>query len=182
MQMAEIVFEKLQRYLSVGLVVGLLPALTLPVAGSLMTDAPAIWPVATLLYNLGLWGFFAADSCSRRKILAYAVFATILFLVDSVFFFSYYLQDAGFNEAFFYHIRPDLVHAGVREHLPILAVTTVILAVFLFLSTSALRRVSFKSHRLTPFALALLAVGLFISPPVQSLALYIQNHYCPVNS
>lgn len=38
------------------------PVLIIPLAGTLLTAAPAIWPLTTLLYNLGL--FFLPGFCA----------------------------------------------------------------------------------------------------------------------
>ena len=41
------------------LFLGIFLALVIPIAGTIMTDAPVIWPVSTLIYNLGLLYSFA---------------------------------------------------------------------------------------------------------------------------
>jgi len=158
------------------IVAGIILALLVPVAGTVMTDAPVIWPISTAIYNLGLLLVFAATPRSALKIIAYNVVAAVFFLVESSFFFSYYLQNDGFNAAFFYHIRPDLVFAGVREHLPVLLAMVLCMCGFLALSSSALARERGIKTRLFPIALGLLTLGIVISPSARSLFLYAKTH------
>jgi phosphoglycerol transferase len=156
-------------------ILGILLALLVPIAGTILTAAPVIWPISTLIYNLGLLYSFAIAPKSATRIISYNIVAAIFFVIEASFFFSYYLQDAGFNEAFFYHIRPDLVHAGVGEHLPILLGMLVCLCGLLVLFSSVLAKETPTRTWLSPIALGLLAVGLFISPPMQALILHAKS-------
>ena len=146
--------------------------LPLPVVGAALTKAPFIWPVSTLLYNIGLFFCLSALPNKAVRILAYGAVSASLILLESSFFFSFYLQNAGFNEAFFYHLRPDLLYAGTGEHLPLLLAVLACLLGFLALSTFALCRRQYGGRRVLPLAAGLLVFGLLLSPPAQSLVAY----------
>jgi len=158
---------------------GIFLALLIPIAGTVMTDAPIIWPVSALIYNLGLVFSFGLAPNKIARIIGYSIIAAIFFIIESSFFFSYYLQNAGFNEAFFYHIRPDLLYAGVKEHLPILLGITLCLFCFLVMASSALARDKSRKAQLAPLALGLVALGLFISPSVKALVIYVEKNSTP---
>ena len=128
------------------LILGIILALVVPIAGTIMTDAPVIWPVSTLIYNLGLVYSLALAPKKAARIIAYIIVAATFFVFESSFFFSYYLQNAGFNEAFFYHIRPDLLYAGVREYLPLLMGMIACLFGLLVLSSLALAYYLFRNN------------------------------------
>jgi len=156
-------------------IIGILLALLVPMAGTLITDAPVIWPISTLIYNLGLVYSLAMVPKRAARVIVYNILAATLFIIESSFFFSYYLQNIGFNEAFFYHIRPDLIYAGIKEHLPLILGMIVCLFGFLGMVSSALVEKSATKARWTPFALGLLVLGLFISPPAKALISYVEN-------
>ena len=82
-------------------IIGICLVLLMPVVGTFMTDAPLIWPISVLVYNVGLLYGFVSIPAGVMKIIAYGILATILYITESAFFFSYYLQNDGFNEAFF---------------------------------------------------------------------------------
>jgi len=160
-------------------VFGIILALLVPIAGTILTDAPVIWPVSTLIYNLGLLYSFAIVPRRITRIIAYNILATAFFVIEASFFFSYYLQNTGFNEAFFYHIRPDLLYAGMREYLPFIIAMIICLSGLLIMSSSTLAREMSRRVRLIPMALGLLAFGLLISPPVKALVFYVENYSTP---
>lgn len=170
-----VTFKELKSHAEMKVVIAFLLALLVPIAGTIMTDAPAIWPLSTLLYSFGLLYSFSLFSKSVIKVIAYNMIATIFFVVEASFFFSYYLQNSGFNDAFYYHLRSDLLYAGVREQLPTLILMLVCLIGFLFMSSCSLVKNRSNSARLIPFTLGLLAVGLFISPPAKALLLNFKN-------
>jgi phosphoglycerol transferase len=157
------------------LLAGLVLALIIPLAGAIMTDAPAIWPVSTLLYNLGLLCLFALVPRKPVSLVLFNVVAGLFFVVEAAFFFSFYLQNAGFNEAFFYHLRPDLFYAGVTEHTPIMLLALGGLFGFLFMSSSGLNKLAIAKGWMLFAAGGLLAFGLFISPPAKALVHYAGN-------
>ncbi|WP_162148573.1 sulfatase-like hydrolase/transferase [Desulfuromonas sp. TF] len=109
------------------------------------------------------------------RLVVYNIVATAFFLAESCFLFSYYLQNTGFNEAFFYHLRPDLVYAGLKEYLPVLILVIVCMLGSLFLFSSLLTRIDLSKGKISLLSLGLLFVGLFISPPARSFVAYIEN-------
>ncbi len=169
------VFKEMNQSSKIKVIFGVLLALLIPLAGTIMTDAPVIWPVSTLIYNLGLLYSFTIVPKGAARIIAYNIIASIFFVIESSFFFSYYLQNAGFNEAFFYHIRPDLLYAGLNENLPILLGMILCLLGFLILSSSSISRERARKIWMPPLALGLLVFGLFISPPAKALVNYVEN-------
>ncbi len=146
-----------------------------PVAGTIMTDAPALWPISILIYNIGLLYCFSMVPHKAARLIIYNIVAALLFVIESSFFFSYYLQNAGFNNAFFYHLRSDLIYAGVKGHLPILLAILACLFGFLTLSSTCLAHENSRKGVMPFVSLALLGLGLFISPPAKNLALYLKN-------
>jgi len=154
---------------------GITLALMIPVAGTVLTDAPVIWPVSTLIYNLGLLSCFALMPRKTASVIVFNVVAGSFFLVESAFFFSYYLQNTGFNDAFFYHLRPDLLHAGVSEHLPLLLLAIACLFGFLLFSSLSIVEGRFGNRRRLSIALTSLIFGIFISPPAKALVDYVGN-------
>jgi phosphoglycerol transferase len=163
---------KMQKYTRYKVLFVMLLALPFPIAGIILTNAPIIWPISILLYNIGLFYSCAMVSQRTTRIFSYIMIAALFFVIESTFFFSYYLQDEGFNEAFFYHIRTDLPYAGVTEHLYVFVAMMIILLCFLVTASSILAKKRLKSAGFAPIALGLLIFGLFISPPVTSLTLY----------
>ena len=157
------------------LFLGLFLAILIPVTGTILTDAPAIWPISTLIYNLGLLYSFAMAPKRVLRIIVYSIVAATFFVIETSFFFSYYLQNSGFNEAFFYHIRPDLVYAGVREHIPFLLLVIVCMLSFLFMSSLTVNESRPRNIRTLFAVFAIIIIGLFISPPVRALVLYVNN-------
>jgi len=151
-------------------------ALIIPVAGSIMTDAPVIWPVSTLIYNLGLFWFFATTPTRSVRLVTYNIFAAGFFIVESSYFFSYYLQNSGFNDAFFYHLRQDLIYAGLSENLAVLLLIVACLIGFLALASLSLVRNASRKGWFSVVPLGLLAVGLYLSPPANALILYAEKH------
>jgi len=162
------------------LTAGFLLALLVPIAGTVMTEAPAIWPVSTLIYNLGLIVCFSLFPRSAVRGLAYILVAACFFIIESSFFFSYYLQNAGFNGAFFYHLRPDLLYAGVKEHMPSLLLLLACLTGFLFTSSSILDKTRGRSGWTPVVTIVFLGFGLFISPPARDLLRYAE--YLPLTA
>jgi hypothetical protein len=173
-----ITIKKFLRHPWVKLIAGILPALLVPIVGTLLTDAPVIWPVATLVYNIGLLYSFSQMPQKTVRVVFYSIAAAAFFVIEASFFFSYYLQNAGFNDAFFYHIRSDLIYAGVREYLPALLLVLGCLVSFLILSSSFLAEERFKkTFGVSSMALLSLVVGLFISPSISDLVLYAENQF-----
>ncbi len=150
-------------------------ALLVPLSGSMMTTAPIIWPISTLVYNLGLIGCFSLLHKGYIRLIAFNIVAASFFIVESAFFISYYIQDAGFNDAFFYHLRPDLLYSGVAEYLPVLAIFVIILLSFLFLASSAIPGVRANKNRMAISSVSLLFIGLFFSPSTQALLQHAEN-------
>jgi len=150
-------------------------ALLIPLVGTIITDAPVVWPISVVIYNLGLLYSFTLVPQKILKMILYNIIATILFVVESSFFFSYYLQNTGFNEAFFYHIRPDLIHAGLKEYSPILIGMFTCLFGFLAMSTFTLANEKLRKGWMLRWTLPLLALGIFISPPAKALVMYGKN-------
>ncbi|MEJ2201867.1 MAG: hypothetical protein P8X63_12770, partial [Desulfuromonadaceae bacterium] len=109
--MAWPVLERSKPFPVLKLSCGLILVLLLPLAGVVLTHAPPIWPLSTLLYGLGLLLGCALLRPGPVRNLVYRLLAIPLFLLEAAFYFSVYLQDAGFNRAFFYHLRLDLLHA-----------------------------------------------------------------------
>jgi hypothetical protein len=178
---ANVTFSKgWQPYQLVKVIIGILLALAIPVAGTIMTDAPLIWPVSILIYNLGLVFSFALVPKGVTRIVVYNLFAALFFIIESSFSLSYYLQNAGFNDAFFYHLRPDLIHAGISEFLPFLVGVIACLAGFLALLSSVLVKAQPRFSLWTPFVPGLLALGLFLSPSVKPLILHAKI-FLPAN-
>lgn len=168
-------FNPAQYRTVIKLLLGILLVLLFPIAGTVLTSAPILWPISTLLYSLGLLYSFSLIPNSRVKFFTYNVIATVFFLIECFFFYSYYLQNTGFNEAFFYHIRPDLIYAGVQEHLHVLLAMLACLLGFLTMSSLLLYNERSKSPRFIAVALVLLTFGLFISPPARDLGLYVKK-------
>lgn len=147
-------------------------ALAFPLAGTYLTNAPIVWTVSTLIYNLGLFYCFTIGPRRAWKTIAYFFAAAVFFIVETSYFSSYYLQNKGFNEAFFYHLRLDLIYAGVMEHLPALLAMIACLVGFLITTSHALGREKPRRALAAPLAMGLLVCGLTISPSVKSLVHY----------
>lgn len=165
-----------RRKQAVKMIVGIFLALVIPIAGTFMTEAPLIWPVSTLIYNLGLVCCFSMAPKGAARVIVYNILGATLLVVESSFFFSYYMQNTGFNEAFFYHIRPDLLYAGVKEHLPVLLSILGCLVGSLALSSSGLARSRAGKGWMPVLGLALVVFGLLISPPARSIVRYAEKH------
>ncbi len=100
------------------------------------------------------------------------------------YFASYYLQGTGFNARFFYHIRIDIIYAGLSEFLPL-----IIAFVFLFgfgnWLMRLIRRAKATYAGLTGYQVAtlILAVGLgfYFFNPVKDTISYIRLLNGPQN-
>ncbi|KPK23417.1 MAG: hypothetical protein AMJ61_15775 [Desulfobacterales bacterium SG8_35_2] len=160
----------------VKLIMGTFLVLVIPVSGLLVTNAPNIWPLSVMLYNIGLVYTFTMIPKTLIRVVAYNIVAALFFIIEASFFFSYYLQNTGFNEAFFYHIRPDLLYAGIQEHLLPIFIIIFCLSGFLILSTLILAKEKTITFRWQMLAFLFLVSGLFISPPINSLAHYMENY------
>jgi len=158
------------------LILGILLALLIPITGIILRDAPVIWPVSVLIYNLGLLYSFALVPQKIVRVIIYSIVAATFFLTEASFFFSYYLQNTGFNDAFFYHLRTNLLYAGVNEYLPIIIPIIVCLFGFLIISSSYLARETSKRGWKHSLALVFLILGLFISPPAKALVQYVADN------
>ena len=155
------------------LILGILLALLIPITGIILRDAPVIWPVSVLIYNLGLLYSFALVPQKIVRVIIYSIVAATFFLTEASFFFSYYLQNTGFNDAFFYHLRTNLLYAGVNEYLPIIIPIIVCLFGFLIISSSYLARETSQKGWKHSLAIVLLILGLFISPPTKALVHHV---------
>lgn len=174
--------QKLLQYEQIKFLLGILPALFFPLAGIVMTDAPFIWPVSTLIYNIGLFYCLTLASNKLIKIFFFNIIAAILFVIESSFFISYYLQNTGFNDAFFYHLRPDLIYAGLQEFVPIILLVIVSMLGFMGVSTYFLAKDTSKRSWGYLIAPTLFFLGLFISPPARAIVGYTETHVVPNNT
>jgi hypothetical protein len=156
---------------------GAVLAAALPAAGAIVTEAPALWPATVLVYHLGLWLLFRSVGGGGAKRMIYGAALALLSAIESSFFFSYYLQNKGFNEVFFYHLRPDLLYAGVSEHALLLFASIACASAVLFLAVSALPLQKTRRRTLLPLALGILAAGLCVSPPARDLAAHVKARF-----
>ena len=153
----------------------ILLALMAPIAGVILTEAPAIWPISTLLYTLGLLYSFSMIPKNKVRGIAFIVVAASFFIVEVSYFLSYYIQNFGFNKAFFYHVRPDILNAGVNEFAPFLLLSVACMISFLVVSLRSLDQKRPLQAWRAFVAMSFIALGLFISPPVRDSALYLSN-------
>ena len=92
----------------------------LPVAGCLLTEASAFW-IVSQLSMLAIALLLLKRFPNKRKRVAFFVLFTLLtYLLNSSYFFSYFLQNQGYNDAFFYHLKPNILFAGVGEYLSLI--------------------------------------------------------------
>ena len=145
--------------------------LSLPLAGVWLTEAPWLWPVLTL--TLLVPAFFLTG-VMRRKAARTAVRLLVvngIFLVNTAFFLSYYMQNQGFNDVFFYHAQPDVVYAGLSEFLSLALLTIGILLLANMLTPLADRAGAWRTAG-TPLIAGWSTLGigsLILFPPVISL-------------
>ena len=161
-----------ERYYKMKLSISLILVLLFPVAGKILTHAPLAWPVSVLLYNFGLLYMCSLVSNRSVRMVAFNVAAAVLFIMESAYFFSYYMQNAGFNDAFFYHLRGDLLYAGIWEHRWVLLLLLVCLAGFLVVSSLFLANNRPRKSWVSGFAVATLLVGLVTSPSIRDLGFH----------
>lgn len=165
----------MKKYINYKLILGIFLATIVPIIGAILTKASIVWPISTLVYNLGLIYSFALAPSRITKIIIYNILAATLFIIEAAFFFSYFLQNAGFNETFFYHFSLDLFYAGFNEYLLIIFLIIICMVVFLTSASHYLAKKSLSRSRWRFSALILLLLGLFISPPAKALILYVEN-------
>jgi len=89
--------------------------LLLPVVGSILTEASSFWALNQLLILISALFTLKYITNKTSRIIALVIFVIIFHSLNSAYFFSYFLQNKGFNDAFFYHLKPDLLFAGVGE-------------------------------------------------------------------
>ncbi len=127
------------------------------------------------MYTAGLIYAFSNFPRRRVNLLFFILLGTALFVMEGAFLASYYLQNAGFNEAFFYHLRPDLLHSGLGEFT--LPIVLLVIAFLLYISTSCfqIHRSLNRNGRYGYGCLALFLSGILISPPAGSLFEHMQS-------
>ncbi|MDX2480485.1 MAG: sulfatase-like hydrolase/transferase [Desulfuromusa sp.] len=140
-----------------------------------MTDAPFIWPISVLLYNIGLIFSFANIPQRWARIISYNLVSATFFIIEASFFLSFYVQNSGFNEAFFYHLRPDLLYAGLSEHLTSLSMIVACMFGFLIMSSFSLKENRPLQSWIQTVSIIVVFLGLFISPPAKDLVLFFEN-------
>lgn len=146
-------------------------ATILPLYGAVWTEAPLVWPLSTLSYTAGLLGVVVCLAKGRLRLFVLALAAVPLMLLDDAFFVSYYLQNKGFNQAFWYHARPDVVYAGLGEHAVFLVVFPALAAAYLVVAFRYLRGAAPCTRRYVGWgSLAVFVFGVAVSPPARSAA------------
>lgn len=146
----------------------------IPLVGIFLTEARWVWPVAAFLYGSGI--FLALSPWAGRKFLValYALLVLPFLVFESAYFVSYYLQGSGFNRAFFYHLNPDVIYAGIGEYYWLI-ILLLLIFVLLLLSFLMFNRAERKTAQKTFFiGLGLFVLGLAVSPSVGSLVSYFQ--------
>lgn len=147
----------------------------LPFYGAIYTKANIIWPVSVLMYNLGLFYLVSAISKRPMRLVFYYIVASAFFVFESAYFVSFYLQNHGFNEAFFYHLRPDIIYAGVGEHLVLLLIVVIIYLGALISPTLEILRGRSSKGLISLVWCCVVVFGLVVSPSVSSFAHYLHN-------
>lgn len=90
--------------------------LLLPIAGCLLTEASRLW-IAGQVSLLAIALLLVNRIIKPNNRIAFLLFFTLFtHLLNSCYFFSYFLQNQGFNAAFFYHLKPNILFAGVGEY------------------------------------------------------------------
>jgi len=153
------------------LIAALVLPLLIPLVGVVGLSAPILWLPATLL----LWwsAVFLLRTRPRAKS-ALVGLATLLHSVNAAYLFAFFLQGQGFNSRFFYHLRIDLLYAGVAEFIPLILTFLLLwiaLIVAVVLATRYRWRWLSRAQRYG-FRLALL-IGLTVYPPVYEVLIYL---------
>jgi phosphoglycerol transferase MdoB-like AlkP superfamily enzyme len=144
------------------------------ISAVILTAAPIQWPIFNLLSVVLMIYTVLGIERFVYKFLLFSVTVVTVLTLNVSFFSSWYLQDFGFNDAFFYHLRLDLFSAGISEFIGL-----IIGALCLFVSIVALsvfvlkieRKAWDKTQRI--LALCLLLPALAANTPVYSLLHYV---------
>ncbi len=148
--------------------------LAAPIGGAWITAAPWLWPAVTLTLGIGVWLLTGWLRSTWARLGARLLAINLIFLLNAAFFASYYMQDRGFDETFFYHAQPDVIHAGLGEFLDIgllFALAFVAVNLLTFLAGWA---VAEGRRRALPVvgASVLTIVSLVSFPPLLSLSFH----------
>ena len=145
----------------------------IPLLGIVLTEAPRVWPVAAFLYGSGI--FLAMTPWAGRRFLValYALLVLPFLIFESAYFLSYYLQGSGFNRAFFYHLNPDVIYAGIGEYYWLMSLLLLVFALLLLSFLIFNKPYRNKDYKFFYLGLGLFVLGLTVSPSVGSLAGFI---------
>ncbi|MCP4325422.1 MAG: sulfatase-like hydrolase/transferase [Alteromonadales bacterium] len=88
----------------------------LPIAGCLLTETSPLWIMSQLLILTTGLLFLKRFPEKKSRVTFFVIFTLVTHLLNSAYFFSFFLQNQGFNDAFFYHLKPDALFAGVGEY------------------------------------------------------------------
>jgi phosphoglycerol transferase len=149
--------------------------LSLPAISALtMTDAPIQWALLNFLFTAAALYSLLGISTFKLKRGVILLLVLAVFSLNVSFFSSWYLQNLGFNDAFFYHMRLDLFAAGIKEFMWPLIAVSILLIVVVALSCSLSHRQRDTWTRLQcVMSLSFISVLLVFNSPVLSLASYL---------
>jgi phosphoglycerol transferase len=133
-------------------------------------SAPVSFPASAIALSLAvLWfGRSGPRTFWKTGFLSVAVLAMLVF--NTALAESYYLTGAGFSETFFYHVRADLLFAGLGEHAPLIALALFLLAAAVMTFVMAVSQPK-RSQHLKGSALAV-AIALCLWSPLLGIAGY----------
>lgn len=149
----------------------------LPVAGAVLTSAPWLWPILTPVLAVSLLFLTGSFQSRGKRNGSRLLLFNALFFLNLGYFFSYCQQDEGFNDAFFYHLKPDLLYAGVGEFATLAACLIIVFLAINLFSFKAGSASRWRPGRpLTFVTTSLLALASFaLLPPTVSLG----RHFYP---
>lgn len=149
----------------------------LPAAGTIAAGAPWWWGVGALFVNyLGLRYLQSLKGATVKMGLG-AIIVIAWAVLNIAFFFSYVVRGTGFDAAVFYHMRPDILYAGLGDYaLPILGVL-IHLIVTVFWGYKVLTRHSSGRPGLGRIGWVALTFLMCVSPPVLSMTQYVYEGY-----
>lgn len=123
-----------------------------------------LWPVTTALLAYVLVGLCSGLPSRTARVASAVASGGVIAFGNALLGASLYIQGDGFNHAFFYHLEPGLVHAGVGDYFGqiVLVVLYCIVTIAVF-AGAAWRRVALRPGR----AVVLAACTLGIAPVFQ---------------
>lgn len=148
---------------------------TFPAAIVVLTTASIWWPVLQAALVLAGLRALAGFRAGRPQTVLLMVGSTAVLLLNLAYGVSYYLQNAGFNRSFFYHLRPDVVYAGLSEFGVAALLSVAYVAGSLGMVRAAVRRAPAASRAGRLASVGVLAASVLLFPPLRSMHGYVRD-------